>query len=289
MRAIITCVDFSDLLAITLPYNRHHFEDVCVVTSVADAPNVAKVVGEVNRLGGKPCSIFITDAFWDDGAAFNKWKALEQGLDVFGRRGWLCLMDADVLWPRSVKVTDCGDDLLIGNGDQELCLESGQLCTPLRRMWDTFPVWPYPDWHKDRLPEVIPDECHWKNLLLHRNVGEWAGYSQIFHADDPVLGPPPWHQIDWRHAGGADSFFQRKWPKERKVRPPFHCLHLGPAGHNWYGRATPRLDGSRHPASDARIEQVNHLWRERARRRREGLDQFANEKTPAEPEPGGGL
>ena len=45
--------------------------------------------------------------------------------------------------------------------------------------------------------------------------------DEVFHADDPHLGPPPWFDVRWSHAGGGDSEFQAKWPDHLKVRPAF--------------------------------------------------------------------
>lgn len=211
MNAIMVAVDYTDLLRITLPYNRHYFDKVVVVTD----PRCAYEVWDVCMANDAHC--YATDAFYRRGAHFNKWLALEEGLDHMGRNGWICLMDADVLWP---KVTDLTRHL-----------QPGFLYSPLRRMMEQV-----------TLP--IPQEDQWRQFPVHRNIHEWAGYSQVFHADDWHLGPPPWHQTDWKHAGGADSMFQAKWSTDYKVRPPFEVLHLGPAGTNWCGRVTPFLDGS---------------------------------------------
>ena len=170
----------------------------------------------------------------------------------------MCLLDADVIWPRNAKLPD---------------LQVGQLCSPLRRML----VNPIPQSFDDLIRQV-DNERGWQFCPIHRNVNEWAGYSQIFHAADPVLGSPPWHDIDWSHAGGADSFFQAKWAKENKVRPDWECLHIGNAGENWFGRTSPRLDGSVPEKRAENLRETDELWRRRAARRREGLDQFAPER-----------
>lgn len=229
MRAILVCVDYADLLAVTLPYNRHHFDDVAVVTSSGDTKTL-----QVAREHG--AQVIVTDLFFEAGAVFNKWKALEYGLSQFGRQGWLCLMDADVLWPKQLP--------------PGIYFRQGYLYTPLRRMFtDTS--------------KPLPPESEWGNYPIHRNIAEWAGYSQIFHASDPVLGPAPWHEINWRHAGGADSFFQQKWPADRKVRPRFEVLHIGEAGVNWCGRASAYLDGRLPADAGERREQVRRFIRQR--------------------------
>lgn len=230
-RAILVSVNYTDLLRVTLPYNRENFLSVCVVTDKKSFTEVIDVA-EPNDV-----RVYATDSFYDNGAMFNKWKALEEALDVFGRYGWICLMDADVLWPKNAHIP---------------FLEIGYLFGPMRRM---------APW-----PGDIPPEEKWHEYPIHRNcLFEHAGYSQIFHADDKTLGKPPWHQTDWKHAGGADSFFQAKWPRDRRVRFPWHCLHLGESGKHWYGRNAPP-------------EFTDAMWKRRQELRRQGLDQFTDER-----------
>ncbi len=246
MRAVLVAVDFADILAVTLPYNRHHFDEVMVVTTPTDTA-VHEVADQSNA------RVFTTNAFYDDDAVFNKWKALEQGLDVFGRNGWLCLMDADVLWPKQLP---------------EFERSIGTLYTPRRRMMKEIVL-------------PIPSEQKWLDYPQHPQQVEWAGYSQIFHCDDPHLGASPWHETNWRHAGGADSFFQFKWPNDCKVRPPFEVLHLGEAGRNWCGRAVDYLDGTTPEGASDKKRQVQGFIR--SRRGRKGPTRFDNEKTTPPP------
>lgn len=205
MRAILVCVDCSDLLQITLPYNRQHFSEICVVTSLEDYKTV-----EV----AKQVEVFQTNAFYENGANFNKFLALEQGLNHFGREGWIAILDADILWPKDIPYLD---------------LRIGKLYSPFRRMF------------RD-LSKPIPSEEAWGNYELYPDR-EFAGYTQLFHAHDLVLRSTPWHETNWKHAGGGDSFFQKKWEEQNKIRLPFEVLHLGLPGTNWCGRATAFLNG----------------------------------------------
>lgn len=239
MRAILVSVDFADLLAITLPHNRHHFKDVCIVTTPSDQATLD--VAAANK-----AKVFATNAFYDDGAMFNKWKALEQGLDYFERKGWLCIMDADILWPRRIPLTN---------------YERGCLYTPHRRILHNPAEW--------------AGQVNWSRYPV-KHEQEFAGYTQIFHATDTRLGKPPWHEITWRHAGGADSFFQRKWPPGRKVRPRFEVLHLGDPSKNWCGRAVPYVDGTQHPDAEQRVAKL----REFIENRTQGPTRFDGEKLP---------
>jgi hypothetical protein len=243
MRAILVSVNYSDILSITLPYNRCHFDDMYVVTSSDDAKNVIPIADSCNA------KVLVTDLFYAHGP-FCKWLALEWALDQMGRHGWLTVMDADILWP-----SNAGEVI-------RRYLTPGFLITPLRRMFTD-------------ITKPLPPENKWNSYPIHRNVQEWAGYSQTYHANDPVLGTPPWHDTSWVHCGGSDSFFQMKWPKHKKIRPNFHCLHIGDAGQNWFGRATPLLDGTIPDQAEERREMVRQMW---INRRKVGRGRFEGEK-----------
>lgn len=224
----MVCVEYGDLLAVTLSYNRHHFDKVLVVTHMADKETI--VVCE--NLG---VDYITTPAFYENGAHFNKWKALEEGLDLMGREGLLCIMDPDVMWPKEIGPL------------HQFC--PGRLYTPRRRLL------------RDVMQEIPPEE-DWCKLELF-NEREFAGYSQVFYGDDSRLPDPPWHEQNWIHAGGADSAFQNLWKHEEKIRPSWEVLHLGSPGLNWCGRTTRRRDGRLPVNADGRAESLHRLMRMR--------------------------
>lgn len=261
MNGIMVCVDFSDLLSITLPYNRHHFDRLVVVTSSKDTATYDIAIE--NR-----AIPFVTDAFYENSAHFNKFKALEQGLDYLGREGWICILDCDILWPKKIPVELNTRKIGITGKEwvKEFC-QVGCLYTPRRRMMVD-------------ITQPIPSEDKWKQFPLHAQYVEWAGYTQIFHSRDTALGTPPWHEIDWVHAGGGDSFFQAKWPKQMKIRPIWEVLHLGPSGENWIGRVTKRTDGSLPERADAKRAELQQLIR---KRRSNPTNPFFHEKLRGNP------
>lgn len=227
MNAFTVCVDYHDIFRQVAPLMRHHFDRWFVMTSPRFLRETKKAVE------GLDIWVHDTEAFYAGGAVFNKWLGLEQLLSIGGRFGWICIIDADIVWPEYAP----------------LDLVKGKLYTPCRYMY----------------PEVnrIPPEGEWSLYPTHREVGEFAGYTQIFHANDPVLGTPPWHETDWKHAGGADSFFQRKWARGDKIRPSWRCLHVGPCGMNWCGRATAYADGSAPTDSDRKVSMLRNYIRQR--------------------------
>lgn len=233
MRAVVVSHEFSDILAVTLPLMRHHFDAVLVVTSPSDLDTITVAVDNT-------AEVFPTQSFTEKGAYFNKWAALEKALGCWGREGWLCLLDADVIWPREVPGLE---DIVPGN-----------LYGMPRRIMDPI-----------RLP--VPAESDWGRYPVQQNsLREIPGYTQIFHGADPHLPHPPWHETNWKHAGRADSFFQKCWPRECKLRFPCECLHLGRNGRDWCGRTTPYLDGTVHPDATAHAEQMKEIRRQQVGR-----------------------
>ncbi len=220
MRAITVCVEYDDYLAITLPQNRKLFDEYLIVTSRHDTNT--KQLALAND-----CKVLVTDAFYQNGAMFNKGLAIERAFDLIGRQGWLTILDADIVLPKNFS---------------EFKGESEYLYSPHRCVL-----------HDVR--DYVPGESI--GVMRVRDDIEFAGYCQIFNAASSYIkNKRPWYGINWQHAGGCDSYFQNHWPMDRKIRPDWNVLHLGKPEKNWAGRWTERIDGT--PASpDARVRREN--------------------------------
>jgi len=239
-RAIIVCVDYSDYLEITLPYNKHHFDEMLIVSTPDDISTHS--VCEANGI-----PFFTTNSFYEDKAFFNKWKALEEGLDVLGRDSWITILDADILIPKHIDYT----------------FEFGNLYTPWRRMCENLSM-------------GVPKEPYWLSFPRHKFKREFSGYYMRFHGSDYHLPNPPWHETNWMHAGGGDMLFAQHWSEAKKIRPNFEVLHLGQAGVNWCGRSTKRLDGSTPKDAEQRKAELDRFLK---LRKKEKKRTYANEKT----------
>lgn len=204
MKAICASVHYADFLAITLPANAKHFDDMLVVTDSSDLETVDVVVSVPNA------RCFITDLFHANESRFNKGLAMEAGFDVLGREGWIVVWDADILMPDVMDFSTC---------------EIGNLYSPYRRICRT----------RDRMNDA------WETFPYGTEIAndEFAGYFQLFHADDPLLRFHPWYDgTKWTTARGCDSEFWWRWPKDQRIRPNWDVLHLGPERLNWNGRVT---------------------------------------------------
>lgn len=227
--SIVVCVDLDDFLAITLPRNKKHFKRTLVVTASHDLRTQ-----ELCKAEGVEC--YVTDVFYANGAAFNKGAAMEEGFEVLGRKGWICIWDADIIMPDSIRQP----------------LDLNGLHTPARKI--------LPD------PKAFSDSLDWNTLSSPTKPHEFDGYFQLFHAESVKA---PWYSIDWSHAGGCDSDFQFKFPGEHKHRSPFFVLHLGDEGapgiaarigRNWRGRTSPRIDNGEMPKeADSRLQSLRKM------------------------------
>ena len=251
MNAVIVCVDFSDILQHTLAYNRHHFDKVLVVTDMKDYAT---------------CSVAIhnnawywqTNAFYRDGAVFNKWLALEEALEgkpqLFfdNKDGFMCVMDADVLWPKK-----------LGRWKPK----KGCIQGPNRRIKRNL-----------REQPIVPPENEWQSFPIDEYQAEIPGYSQVFHLSDVNALERPWYDTSFVHAGISDSLFQFRWKPELRLKTPWECLHLGPTGQNWYGRTVEYLNGNLPQEHKVRIEMCNRIWENRNKNRKMGIDPYLNER-----------
>lgn len=245
VRAITVSVNYHDFLAVTLPWNKSIFKSISVVTHPDDEQTL-----EVCRQN--EVEVFTTEVFYERGAKFNKYAAIEQSLDYFGRHGWMAIIDADTC---------------ISHRAQEFVLNPGNLYIPRRRMCP------------HDIPE-IPEERLWRRMAMDSgSMGRmqlWSGYCQIFHADDPALQSLPWFETTWATAAVADSRFSERWPESRKRRPSYEVLHIGPQRQNWAGRVTPYRDGTRHPNTEYHRTSMETMLKQRKGKR--GDDRYALEK-----------
>lgn len=212
-RGITVSVGFDDLLGITLRRNMLKLAECVVVTSPEDRRTqdlVKTVIG---------CRIYVTDAFTRSGARFNKGLALDEGLDVLNRNlpDWVLAFDADILFPECMRLEGLNEHKLYGAH---------------RKILDD--------------PAGFTHGLRWERARPSRESC-FPGYFHLFHTMAPQLTSRPWYDVTYNHAGMADGVFQNRWSNQDKIWLPFEVLHLGPRDVNWFGRATPRLDGEKVP------------------------------------------
>jgi hypothetical protein len=238
MIGITVSVEYADLLAVTLPRNARHFERVLVATTQEDQATLDVVADIPNA------SAVVTDAFYEDGAWFNKGLAIEEAIDCSGRNWghWYICFDADVLMPDSLPLPE---------------LQTDTLYAPWRRILADMTQW-----------ERYLEADSWDVLPQYQETWEFAGAFLLFSGNAPHLqGKRHWFGINWRHAGGYDSDFYYQWPEDKRCRLGWDVLHLGNHGQNWFGRRTPTLSGETPENAHERAHLMDELP---GRRKREG-------------------
>lgn len=228
--SVTVSVGFDDMLNVTLPLNKPHFDTQIVVTNHADW----KTHAVANRHGA---ILVITDLFTKNGRSFNKGAAINAGFDHFQWFGWRAHIDADTILP-----SDARHVLFNRTALDENCIYGAE-----------------------RTNVQGKDEI---NALLDRTNPRHAEVSAHQHRPvypiwlDPIRGYCPIGYFQMWHAGRQkiypysrgnaahdDLMFSAQWPRgDRRMLPTVKCHHLvtkaPQIGENWDGnRAQPRLDG----------------------------------------------
>jgi hypothetical protein len=248
MISIVVCVEYDDLLAITLPRAIGLFSATFVITTDDDVATHRVV----NPFAG--AYLLSTDSFYLGGDHFNKGRALDDVLQYLDGEGfwdgWCCHWDADIVFPT--------------NPPFEKVRDPSCLYTPHHRRAcvDPHAFQGQTDWN------------HWPIIKQSRFFD--SGYCQIFHREAPCLAAPPFYPREWSHAGNSDTFFNDQWPKDKRRLLPFDVLHLGEDRRNWHGRSTDRLDGRQVPFADQRAN-----WMTQMRAARKSRGSLQDERTHA--------
>jgi len=172
----------------------------------------------------------VTSEFYAHGAAFNKGAALNIAVELtelWTRPGWLLHFDADIIPPLY-----------------------------LRQLLTSLPLRPNMLYGAQRRTE------HGSSI----NDQELAGFFQLFALHDPAVAARPWFHDGWRHAGGYDTIFRRRWPLEQQMILPVHVIHQGPTGTNWWGKGND--------------EQMHAMIEERTRTGRVNPSEFLPGRSP---------
>lgn len=211
LEAVTTCVEYGDVLGITLPRNRAHFDAMFVVTSLDDE--------ETREVCTQHDAVSIsTDAFFEDGGRFRKSRGINTGLARMRKADWVLVMDCDIILPENFReVLD----------EEDLAPDCLYACR--RHLYRTHEHWSKRD-------TIEPEsEEH-----LERRNGAGRGFFQLFHASSSAwTGRYPEQSGD---ASVDDIAFQRRWPAARRKYLPFHVAHLGEIRTNWQGRVSPRFE-----------------------------------------------
>ena len=197
---IIVSVDYSDLLILTLMRNVRIFDNITVITSIADE-ECRKVC---EALGVRCLS---TDCMYDDGASFNKAKAINFGLSKLKNPEFVLLLDSDIA------VLEKIDTRILKRDFFYYC--------------DRYMIRDYDSYRKYAYGNIGIES-------FERESYEGLGYFQLFNYSKRSVFPESSSDAAW-----SDLHFRDKFVKREKL--DFAVIHLGKDRKNWNGRVTDKF------------------------------------------------
>ncbi len=233
LECVITCVNFSDMLAESLPHNRNLFDKTVVVTAPEDKET--RKICEYWNVQCIPSDVFETR--WNK---FNKGKGINVGLAALSKTDWMLHMDADIVLPpstRSLLEAAKLDPLGIYGIDRQIIIGEADwrdfMCQPdlQQEGWSS-----YADCGKFIHPH---HKFPIATRVAHPTGYVPIGFFQLWNAASKRLHYPEQHT----DAGRGDMLFALQWPRsQRHMIPEIIAYHLEsePAtmGKNWGGRKT---------------------------------------------------
>lgn len=227
---VITCINYGDYLAETLPLNRRHFDEMVVVTDYED-----RETAEVCERYGVKC--VQSERAHLDGAVIAKGEMINDGIAAMDNPEWILNIDADVILPYN-----------------------------FRRSFDTAIFNPGVLYWTRRIEPNDNDMLKVRQMLRHemlnffkrektfsQTYNDMSGYFQLWHIGAKAIREygqnSQWYPEGFKTAERVDRVFAERWPDKKQVALPrdeFQIVHLPHnkrlRGVNWNGRKTPRLE-----------------------------------------------
>lgn len=241
LECVTICVNHADILRITIPQNRHLFDNWVIVTSPEDkeTQDLCKYY-KVNHI--------VTDKFYENGDPFNKGKGINEGFKQLKRTDWILHMDADIILPANFRQV-CKEDQLqkdaIYGIDRLDVVGDEKIWELLTMKHSQIMKWTYLD---TSLGNKFRQTFRLHNLNRGYNV---IGFFQLFHSSylkdsQEPFKPLRWYPEEHRDAARTDVGFQQQWPLNKRLfYPGIIAYHLmsedSPKGTNWEGRKSRRL------------------------------------------------
>ena len=203
---IIVSVDYNDFLPITLENNTKIFENITVVTSINDT-ECQKICERFN------VNCVVTERMYENGASFNKGKAINDGIKSLLNPNWILLLDADIIVPESFHESFKNNYTNIN---------SLYVCN--RVMFKEYQS--YLNWKSG---------TGLKGQVSRLNG---IGYFQLFNINSNCLQRIIYPENS-NNAAGSDISFRNRFTE--KVDLEIESIHLGISYQNWNGRKTPEF------------------------------------------------
>ena len=203
---IIVSVNYNDYLLVSLSHNIKIFENITVVTSSDDL-----MCQKICEKFGVNC--IITDVMYENGAKFNKGKAINKGIESIIEPDFILLLDADIIVNDKIKLENIIDDNFYIS-DRWLCKD-------------------YNSYKRFKDGEITIENIG----KCENNKG--LGFFQLFNINNNVIDKNKVFPENSNDAAWSDLMFRDKFTKRQTIENDI--IHLGDPYMNWNGRRTSRF------------------------------------------------
>jgi len=230
LEAVITCVNYGDFLAHTLPYNKAQFDNLVVVTAPTD--NLTRRVCEFHHV-----TCILTDEYQAHWGKFRKGAGINVGLKALECSDWIVQLDADMAMPpmfrRVIETADLDKSCLYG---------IDRFMVPSFDAWLQFMTCPALQHENGSWIHTEAFPLGTRVWLPHTGGYVPIGFFQLWNKAAGVEAYPATHDT----AARGDIQFAQLWPRnKRHMLPEIIGYHLeseaATHGANWNGRVTNRF------------------------------------------------
>jgi len=233
LEAVVVCVNYSDFLAHTLPYNKQLFDRMIVVTDNKDEKT--KKLCEYHNV-----ECVQTDEFYRGSSIINKGRGINEGLKLLSKSDWVLHLDADIyLPPLTREILERIEPEL----DKKGLFTVDRMMCPTYQEWNKFvnsPQLLHEGWifvHTNIFPMGV-------RIAEYKSAGwEPIGYFQMWHPKTSGIKEYP---NEHGSVDRSDVIFTKNWSRgNRHLIPEIISIHLesealnlSEMGKNWNGRKT---------------------------------------------------
>ena len=204
INVIIVSVNYNDFLPITLENNIKIFDNITVVTSINDE-ECQKICQKFN------VNCVVTERMYDNGASFNKGKAINEGIKSLLNPNWILLLDADIIVPETFHES-------FKNNYKNI--NSLYVCNRIMfKEYESYLNWKYGSGIKGQV-----------------SILNGIGYFQLFNINSNCLQRIIYPENS-NNAAVSDISFRNRFTE--KIDLEIESIHLGISYQNWNGRKTP--------------------------------------------------
>lgn len=229
LEAVTVCINYSDFLKFTLPNNKQYFDKYVIVTTSDDIKTQ-----ELCKEQGVECVLIKKEHSTE---LDNKGVAINKGLEVLKKDGWILHLDADIWLPPLTRTIlskfSLQPDCIYGT-DRFMCesFEDWIEFLDKEEYKDIHHEWVYLNTSKFRIG---------KRMIQYYDEGYWPiGFFQLWNPKGSGIFSYPNDKIGYDR---DDVLHMKKWRQGKRIFiPDFIPIHLSSEKHekgqNWQGRST---------------------------------------------------